>query len=69
MDTRTFTPLAGSERKELLHALRRNELHGHALLLDRKDTSFAGVENELPMEGDVEGARAMVAVRSVPTHF
>jgi hypothetical protein len=67
MDTRTFTPLAGSERKELLHALRRNELHGHALLLDRKDTSFAGCENELPVED--EGARAMVAVRSVPTHF
>ncbi|VTT99306.1 Hypothetical conserved protein OS=uncultured planctomycete GN=HGMM_F33C03C25 PE=4 SV=1 [Gemmataceae bacterium] len=58
-----FRPLAEAERRQLLTALRGNADRGTALLLDRRDTSFAGSADELPDE------QVMTAVKSVPSHY
>ena len=58
-----FRPLAEAERRQLLTALRGNADRGTALLLDRRDTSFAGAADELPDE------QVMTAVKSVPSHY
>lgn len=58
-----FRPLAEAERRHLLTALRGNADRGVALLLDRRDTSFAGTADELPDE------QVMTAVKSVPSHY
>ncbi|WP_439632058.1 hypothetical protein [Gemmata sp.] len=58
-----FRPLAEAERRQLLTALRGNADRGIALLLDRRDTSFAGSADELPDE------QVMTAVKSVPSHY
>jgi len=56
--------LFAGEAKGLAEALRAN--HGGAtLLMDERDTSFAGYT-----EDDVEDdARTLNAIRSVPTHY
>jgi len=58
-----FRPLAEAERRQLLTALRGNADRGLALLLDRRDTSFAGTAEDLPDE------QVLTAVRSVPSHY
>ena len=58
-----FRPLAEAERRHLLTALRGNADRGVALLLDRRETSFAGTADELPDE------QVMTAVKSVPSHY
>jgi hypothetical protein len=58
-----FRPLAEAERRQLLTALRGNADRGVALLLDRRDTSFAGTSEDLPDE------QVLTAVKSVPSHY
>jgi hypothetical protein len=58
-----FRPLAEAERRQLLTALRGNADRGVALLLDRRDTSFAGTAEDLPDE------QVLTAVKSVPSHY
>jgi len=58
-----FRPLAEAERRQLLTALRGNADRGIALLLDRRDTSFAGTADDLPDE------QVLTAVKSVPSHY
>jgi len=58
-----FRPLAEAERRQLLTALRGNADRGIALLLDRRDTSFAGTADDVPDE------QVVVAVKSVPCHY
>jgi hypothetical protein len=58
-----FRPLAEAERRQLLTALRGNADRGVALLLDRRDTSFAGTTEDLPDE------QVLTAVKSVPSHY
>jgi hypothetical protein len=58
-----FRPLAEAERRQLLTALRGNADRGLALLLDRRDTSFAGIAEDLPDE------QVLTAVKSVPSHY
>jgi hypothetical protein len=58
-----FRPLAEAERRQLLTALRGNADRGLALLLDRRDTSFAGTAEDLPDE------QVLTAVKSVPSHY
>jgi hypothetical protein len=41
-----FRPLKESERKQLLQALHKNAENGGTILMNPKDTSFAGVTTE-----------------------
>jgi hypothetical protein len=58
-----FRPLAEAERRQLQAALRGNADRGLALLLDRRDTGFAGTADDLPDE------QVLTAVKSVPSHY
>ena len=58
-----FRPLNETERRQLLTALRGNADRGLALLMDRKDTSFAGAAEEVPDE------EVLNAIKSVPCHY
>lgn len=58
-----FRPLDELERKQLVNALRGNAEQGRVLLLDRRDTSFAGTADEVPDE------EVISAIRSVPCHY
>jgi hypothetical protein len=58
-----FRPLNEAERRQLITALRGNSDRGMALLMDRKDTSFAGTAEEVPDEEVIN------AIKSVPCHY
>ncbi len=58
-----FRPLDATERRALTTALRGNADRGLALLLDRRDTSFAGTAEEVPDE------EVIAAIKSVPCHY
>ena len=58
-----FRPLNETERRQLITALRGNADRGTALLMDRKDTSFVGVTEEVPDEEVIN------AIKSVPCHY
>ena len=58
-----FRPLNDTERNQLLVALRGNAEENKAILTDRRDTSFAGVSDEVTDEEVIE------AIRSVPCHY
>jgi hypothetical protein len=58
-----FRPLAEAERRQLTAALRGHSDRGVALLIDPKDTGFAGTAEEVPDE------QVIAAVKSVPCHY
>ena len=58
-----FRPLNELERRQLVNALRGNAESDRAILMDRRDTSFAGVVDEVPDE------EVITAIRSVPCHY
>ena len=58
-----FRPLAEAERRQLLTALRGHADRGTALLIDPRDTSYAGTADDVPDE------QVVVAVKSVPVHY
>jgi hypothetical protein len=58
-----FRPLNDTERRQLISALRGNAEHNRAILTDRRDTSFAGVADEVTDE------EVISAIKSVPCHY
>lgn len=58
-----FRPLNDTERRQLVNALRGNAESDRAILLDRKDTSFAGTSDE------VTDDEVISAIKSVPCHY
>ncbi len=58
-----FRPLKEVERSELLAALRRNAREDRAILIDRRDTSFAGTAEDVPDD------EVIAAIQSVPCHY
>ena len=58
-----FRPLNDVERRQLVTALRGNADTGSALLMDRRDTSFAGSTDEVTDEEVIN------AIKSVPCHY
>ncbi len=58
-----FRPLNELERRHLITALRGNADGNRVLLMDRKDTSFAGSAEEVPDEEVIN------AIKSVPCHY
>lgn len=58
-----FRPLNDTERRQLISSLRGNAEGGNVLLMDRKDTSFAGTVEEVPDEEVIN------AIKSVPCHY
>jgi len=58
-----FRPLAEVERRQLIDALRSNVESDRAILMDRRDTSFAGTTD------DVTDEEVIFAIKSVPCHY
>jgi hypothetical protein len=58
-----FRPLNDTERRQLVTALRGNADSGRAILMDRKDTSFAGTAE------DVTDEEVITAIKNVPCHY
>lgn len=58
-----FRPLNDVERRNLVSALRGNADDGLALLMDRRDTSFLGTQEE------VTDDEVINAIKSVPCHY
>ena len=58
-----FRPLNDSERRQLISALRGNSENDRTILMDRRDTSFAGTTDE------VTDDEVISAIKSVPCHY
>ena len=58
-----FRPLIADERQKLIDALRGNAQDNLAILMDRRDTSFAGSSEEVSDE------EVISAIQSVPCHY
>ena len=58
-----FRPLNEKERRHLVTALRGNAEGDSVLLMDRRDTSFAGTAEDVPDEEVIH------AIKSVPCHY
>ena len=58
-----YRPLIETERRQLLAALRGNAEQGSAILMDRRDTRFAG------MAEDATDEEVITAIKSVPCHY
>jgi len=58
-----FRPLTDTERRQLVSALRGNAESDRTILLDRRDTSFAGTSD------DVTDEEVIFAIKSVPCHY
>jgi hypothetical protein len=58
-----FRPLNDTERHQLISALRGNAEGDRTILMDRRDTSFAGTT-----EG-VTDDEVISAIKSVPCHY
>jgi hypothetical protein len=58
-----FRPLNDTERKQLISALRGNAENEKVILMDRRDTSFAGSSEEVTDE------EVISAIKSVPCHY
>jgi hypothetical protein len=58
-----FRALSDTERRQLARALRGNAESDRAILMDRRDTSFAGTAEDIP------DAEVISAIRSVPCHY
>jgi hypothetical protein len=58
-----FRPLNDTDRGQLIAALRGNAESDRAILMDRRDTSFAGSTD------DVTDEEVIFAIRSVPCHY
>jgi hypothetical protein len=58
-----FRPLTEIERRNLATALRGNADGNRVLLLDRRDTSFAGTADDVPDDEVIH------AIKSVPCHY
>ena len=61
--TDTFVRLLPTELERLTRALRGNVYDGDAILTSSKDTSFAGVSQDVPDE------EVILAIKSVPCHY
>jgi hypothetical protein len=58
-----FRPLNDIERRNLITALRGNADNNRVLLMDPRDTSFAGTSDE------VTDDEVISAIKSVPCHY
>lgn len=58
-----YRPLAEAERRSLIAALRGNADRGLSIIMDRRNTSFAGVADDAPDE------EVITAIKSVPCHY
>jgi len=60
-----FRPLNTEERRQLIHALRGNAESDRAILMDRRDTTFAGSGSA----DDATDEEVISAIKSVPCHY
>ena len=59
-----FRPLNTEERQKLIDALRGNAQSNQPILMNPRDTTFAG-----SAQVDVEDEEVISAIRSVPCHY
>lgn len=60
-----FRPLSEVERRQLVTAIRGNADSGLAILMDRRNTSFLGLEDP----DTVTDEEVINAIKSVPCHY
>jgi hypothetical protein len=58
-----FRPLADTERRQLLAALRGNAEGRSTILMDQRDTTFAGTAE------DVTDEEVITAIQAIPCHY
>jgi hypothetical protein len=58
-----FRALQEKEKRQLFTALRANAYEGRAILMDPRDTSFAGTTE------DVTDDEVITAIKSIPCHY
>ena len=58
-----FRPLNDTERRNLISALRGNADNSRVILMDRRDTTFAGTSEEITDD------EVISAIKSVPCHY
>jgi hypothetical protein len=58
-----FRPLNETERQQLIQALRGNAEQNRTILMNPRDTSFAGTTDEVSDE------EVISAIKSVPCHY
>ena len=58
-----FRPLEPTERQRLIDALRGNAQSGQAIVMNERDTSFAGTTDE------ISDQEVISAIKSVPCHY
>ncbi len=58
-----FRPLNDTERQKLIDALRGNAQSSQAILMNQRDTSFAGSADEMSDD------EVISAIKSVPCHY
>lgn len=58
-----FRPLNDKERRQLISALRGNAEKEQAILMNSRDTSFAGTTE------DITDEEVISAIKSVPCHY
>ncbi len=58
-----FKPLNDVERRKLIASLRGNAEKNQALIMDKRDTSFIGMSDEVPDDEVIN------AIKSVPCHY
>lgn len=58
-----FRPLDSDERQKLIDALRGNAQKNQAILTNERDTSFAGVADQMSDD------QVISAIKSVPCHY
>lgn len=58
-----FRPLAPAERARLVEALRGNAESNKAIIMDKRDTTFAGSADEVADE------EVITAIKNVPCHY
>jgi len=58
-----FRPLNDTERRNLITALRGNAENNRTILMDRRNTAFAGTTDE------VTDDEVISAIKSVPCHY
>ncbi len=58
-----FKPLNDVERRKLIASLRGNAEKNQALIMDKRDTGFIGMSDEVPDDEVIN------AIKSVPCHY
>lgn len=70
MQATAFRPLNESQRQLLAQALKQNAENDRAILIDPRDTSFAGTACSAKLQASgVPEDEVISAIKSIPSHY